>query len=169
MLDIDTINAMDRETFVARLGPVFENSPWVAARAWEKRPFADGAALHAAMVAEILSSDMPAQVDFLRAHPDLAGKEARQGRMTAESTAEQGTAGLGSLTSAELAHIDGLNARYRASHGFPFIICARHYTKAGIFAEFGHRVERETPVEFAEAMRQIGHISRYRLGALMAA
>ena len=89
--------------------------------------------------------------------------------MTAESTAEQGTAGLDSLSSSEMTLIDDLNRRYRTTHGFPFIVCVRHYTKAGIFAEFNHRIGRETEVELAEALRQIANITRYRLGALVSA
>lgn len=167
MLDIDAINQMDCDAFVAYLGPVFENSPWVAQRSWQKRPFADIEALHGAMFSQILARDTASKVEFLGAHPDLAGKEAKQGRMTAESTVEQGTAGLDSLAGHEMALIDDLNRRYRARHGFPFIVCVRHYTKAGIFAEFKHRIGRETEAELAEALRQIANISRYRLGALV--
>lgn len=168
MLTIDAINRMDRGEFVAALGPVFENSPWVARDAWDSRPFADAQALHGAMFGQVLRRDTAALTEFLHAHPDLAGKEAKTGQMTVESTAEQGTAGLDRLSPAEVVLIDDLNRRYRARHGFPFIVCARHYTKIGIFAEFSHRLDRETDTERAEALLQIANISRYRLDALLA-
>lgn len=167
MLNLDTINQMGRSEFVGYLGRVFENSPWVATQAWQSRPFADVSALHGAMLEGILGLEAAAQDEFLCAHPDLAGREAKQGVMTAESTIEQGTAGLDRLTPAEVAEIDDLNRRYRAHHGFPFIVCVRHYTKAGIFAEFRHRLGRDSEIERAEALRQIGNISRYRLDALV--
>jgi 2-oxo-4-hydroxy-4-carboxy-5-ureidoimidazoline decarboxylase len=167
MLDLDTINQMDRNEFVGNLGRVFENSPWVANRAWNRRPFADVPELHTAMFEAVQGLDPLSLQEFLCAHPDLAGSEAKQGIMTAESTEEQGTAGLDRLSRAELAEIDDLNRRYRARHGFPFIVCARHYTKAGIFAEFHHRLERDSETERTEALRQIGNISRYRLDALV--
>ena len=167
MLNLDTINQMGRSEFVGYLGRVFENSPWVANQAWQSRPFADVSALHAAML-EIVQRQGPlARQEFLCAHPDLAGREAKQGVMTEESTVEQGTAGLDRLTPAEVAEIDDLNRRYRSRHGFPFIVCVRHYTKAGIFAEFHHRLGRDSETERTEALRQIGNISRYRLDALV--
>lgn len=168
MLTINAINRLDRDDFVSTLGPVFENSPWVVCSAWDSRPFADAEALHGAMFGQVLRRNTAALTQFLRAHPDLAGKEAKAGQMTVESTAEQGTAGLDRLSPREVAVIDDLNRRYRVRHGFPFIVCARHYTKAGIFAEFTHRLERETDAERTEALRQIANISRYRLDALLA-
>jgi len=168
MLTIDTINRMSRDEFVSALGPVFENSPWVARDAWNNRPFADAEALHGAMFDQVLRRDATALTEFLQAHPDLAGKEAKEGQMTAMSTAEQETAGLDRLSPSEVGFINDLNRRYRERHGFPFIVCVRHYTKAGIFAEFTHRLERETGAELDEALRQIGNISRHRLGGLLA-
>ena len=43
-LTIEAVNALDRDAFVTHFGDVFEHSPWVAADAWEARPFADAAA-----------------------------------------------------------------------------------------------------------------------------
>lgn len=167
MLDLAIINRMNRGEFAALFGPVFENSPWVAERAWEKRPFDTVTALHTAMLGEIRAMDRKAKVDFLHAHPDLAGREAKEGTMTAESVEEQGTAGLDRLSPDEVATIDGFNRAYRERHGFPFVVCVRHYTKLGIFAEFEARLARDSEAELAEALRQIGHISRYRLEALL--
>lgn len=168
MLAIDRINRMGWDEFVSNLGPVFENSPWVARGAWNSRPFVNVEALHGAMFDQVLQRDTSARMEFLSAHPDLAGQEAKEGRMTTESTAEQGTAGLDRLSSSEAALMDDLNRRYRAKHGFPFIICVRHYTKIGVFAEFTHRLGRGTDVELNEALRQIANISRYRLDSVLA-
>lgn len=166
---LNKINAMGQAEFVACLGPVFENSPWVAAQAWSQRPFNDVASLHSAMFNAVRAHDQATQLAFLGAHPDLAGREARQGTMTVESTAEQQSAGLNHLSAFEAARLDTLNRDYRDRHGFPFIICARHYTKSGIMADFEYRLTRETAAEFAEALRQISYISSYRLDALCAA
>lgn len=162
-----SLNAASGEAFVARLGPVFENSRWVAEAVWRSGPFDNVDSLHAAMMAVVLGQDEAGIAAFLNAHPDLAGREARQGTMTAESVEEQGTAGLDRLSAAEVAAMDELNAKYRARHGFPFIVCVRHYTKLGIFAEFRHRLLRRSEEERREALRQIGFISRYRLDALV--
>ena len=167
MVDLARISRMNRTEFVGLFGPVFENSPWVSEKAWEMRPFDTIASLHAAMLGVVRAMDRQAKIEFLHAHPDLAGREAKQGTMTAESVEEQGTAGLDRLSTEEVVTIDGLNRAYRERHGFPFVVCVRHYTKLGIFAEFGDRLARDTETELEEALRQIGHISRYRLEALL--
>ncbi|MDT3377615.1 2-oxo-4-hydroxy-4-carboxy-5-ureidoimidazoline decarboxylase [Labrys portucalensis] len=166
MIDLMSLNAASREAFTTRLGPVFENSRWVAEAVWSRRPFDTIENLHAAMMAVVLGQDEASIAAFLNAHPDLAGREAKQGTMTAESVEEQGTAGLDRLSASEVTEMDELNRKYRARHGFPFIVCVRHYTKVGIFAEFRHRIARRSDDERREALRQIGFISRYRLDAL---
>ena len=88
------VNALDRSGFVTALGGVFEYSPWVAEAAWSKRPFADLDALYAAMVAAMRSAPNEAQLALVRAHPELAGKAAIRGELTADSSGEQSSAGL---------------------------------------------------------------------------
>jgi len=162
-MDIDTVNRMDRPTFVAMFGGIFEHSPWVAARAYEKRPFSNPKALHAAMVAAVESSARDEQLALLRAHPDLAGKEAREGTMTASSVVEQASAALDRLTPDEMARINDLNQKYRARHGFPFIVAVRHYTKAGILHEFERRLANDTATELGCALQQVFAITGFRI------
>ena len=50
---MDTADRLDHDAFVARFGGVFEESPWIAERAWAARPFGSVDALHAAMVAVV--------------------------------------------------------------------------------------------------------------------
>ena len=161
------INALDRDAFVAALGQVAEHSPWVAERAFAARPFADVAALHSAMVAAIDAAPPDLQLALLRAHPELAGRTAIGGALTADSTIEQAGAGLASCSPAEYARLQSLNARYNARFGFPFILAVKGYDRAGILREFERRVEREPSVEFEEALKQVARITRYRLEALL--
>ncbi|MEM6562337.1 MAG: 2-oxo-4-hydroxy-4-carboxy-5-ureidoimidazoline decarboxylase, partial [Planctomycetota bacterium] len=91
---IAQLNAMGRERFTQTLGGIFEHSPWIAERAWDARPFEDVADLHAKMVAVVDAAPADEQLTLIRAHPDLVGKLAKQGRLTTESTAEQQAAGL---------------------------------------------------------------------------
>ena len=100
-------------------------------------------------------------------HPDLAGKLARAQRLTAESTAEQASAGLDALTDAERAEFTALNDAYVARHGFPFIIAVRDYDKAGILDAFRRRINNDRETEFAEAARQVERIAALRLSAIL--
>jgi 2-oxo-4-hydroxy-4-carboxy-5-ureidoimidazoline decarboxylase len=167
-VDIATVNGMDKEAFVAAFGGIFEHSPWVAERAYDRRPFASVADLHAAMADAVRAAPREQQTALLLAHPDLAGKEARTGSMTASSVAEQASAALDRLSPEEMARIALLNRAYRDRHGFPFIVAVRHYTKAGIFHEFERRIGNDTPSEHAWALSQVFAITRMRLESRIA-
>jgi 2-oxo-4-hydroxy-4-carboxy-5-ureidoimidazoline decarboxylase len=158
---------MDRAAFVKKFGGIFEKSPWVAEKAWEKRPFANVDEMHAAMVAVAKNATAAMQLTLLQSHPDLAGKEAQAGTMTASSVAEQASAGLNSLSPAEFKELSGLNAAYKAKFGFPFIIAVRMYTKEGIFFEFKRRQQNDTQAEFANDLQNVYIITRLRLNKLL--
>ena len=162
------LNAMDRDRFVATVGPTFERAPWIAERAWSARPFTDSTALHAALLDVVREAPADQRLAFLCGHPDLAGREASEGSMTAESVGEQASAGLDALTKDEMALIRRTNHAYRERHGFPFVIAVRRHTKAQILDAMEHRLGQDTPIELAEAMRQIGFITRGRIEALLA-
>lgn len=161
------LNAMDRDAFVAALGPTFENAPWVAATAWTSRPFASVAALHGAMLDVVRTATVEDRLTFFNGHPELAGREAQAGTMTAESVGEQKSAGLNALTLAELDEMKKLNRAYRERHGFPFIIAVRANTRQQIFQALRDRVAQDTEAERDTALEQIGLITRGRIEALV--
>jgi OHCU decarboxylase len=103
--DMNAINGMDRAAFVQKFGGIFEKSPWVAEKAWDKKPFASIDDMHAAMVNVVKYAPVPSQLALLQSHPDLAGKEAQAGAMTASSVSEQASAGLNALSKAEMTQI----------------------------------------------------------------
>jgi OHCU decarboxylase len=163
------INAMDRAAFTTALGFVFELSPWVVERAHAAGPFASREALHGAMMAALEAAADADKLALIRAHPELAGKAAIAGALTAESLSEQARAGLDRLTPDEYARFHALNAAYGARFGFPFIICARLNDKAAILAAMERRLGHDEATEVAEALAQIGDISRLRLFDTVAA
>ena len=165
--DMAAINAMDRAAFVQKFGAIFEKSPWVAERAWERRPFTSLDDMHGAMVAVAKTAPATQQLALLQAHPDLAGKEAQAGTMTASSVAEQASAGLNTLSAPEFAELTSLNAAYRAKFGFPFIIAVRMHTKEGIFSEFKRRLQNDTQTEFANDLQNVYIITRLRLNKML--
>jgi len=157
---------MDRATFVAAFGGIFEHSPWIAegAHALELGPAHDGAAgVHSALARVFRTAGDDRRMEVVRAHPDLAGKLAAAARLTAESTAEQASAGLDALTDAERATFTGLNDAYQAKFGFPFIIAVRDHDRASIMAAFRARLDHDPATEFAEACRQVERIAELRL------
>jgi len=163
-------SAMRKPAFVAQFGGIFEHSPWIAERAFdlELGPAHDSAAgLHNALARAFRSASREERLGVLKAHPDLAGKLAAARRLTAESTAEQASAGLDALTEAEHAAFTRLNRAYVEKHGFPFIIAVRDHDKAGILNAFQRRVENDTATEFDEACRQVERIAFLRLAEIL--
>jgi OHCU decarboxylase len=157
---------MDRATFVENFGGIFEHSPWIAEAAFdlELGPTHDTAlGVHSALTRVFRSAPEQQRLAVLNAHPDLAGKLAAAGKLTAESTSEQAGAGLDLLTDEERSTFQALNAEYVARHGFPFIIAVRDNTKATIMAGFKRRISNDRDVEFAEACKQVERIAELRL------
>lgn len=159
------INGLDREAFVARLGFLYEGSPWIAGEAWAARPFADRAALHAALGQVVAKAGEERKLALIRAHPDLVGRAALAGTLTRESSGEQAAAGLDPdrLSPEEIATFAALNDAYRARFGFPFVICARENKRASIHAGFRERLSHTREEEIAVALGEIAKICHYRL------
>jgi 2-oxo-4-hydroxy-4-carboxy-5-ureidoimidazoline decarboxylase len=164
-VSLDTLNAADRKAFNAALGDVVELAPWVADEAYVARPFASVAALYAAMTAAIRSAPDAKVRALIEGHPDLAGKAAREGKLTADSTAEQAAAGLDWLSETEFAAFHRLNDAYRKKFAMPFIVCVRRHGKESILREFERRLQNDAPAERATALGEVLRIAALRLDA----
>src|SRR6185312_15212227 len=134
VLALDDLNAMEEDAFADALGGVFEHSPWVARDAHAARPFRTVDDLQAALEAAVGGAERERQVALIREHPELAGREAAAGELTAESAGEQARAGLDRLSAGEVAALRDLNRAYRERFGFPFVVCVREHTKDSILA-----------------------------------
>lgn len=164
---IEEVNALDRDEFVSRFGSLYESSPWVAEEAWRERPFAGLTELHEAFVRAVLEAPREQQLSLIRAHPDLAGRAAIAGELTAESAREQASAGLDRLTPEEYEDFHRLNSAYREKFGFPFIVCVRDHGKDTILAAAAARLGHSRPEEVRTALGEIARIAHYRLRDLI--
>ncbi|HEY0213691.1 MAG TPA: allantoinase PuuE [Paenirhodobacter sp.] len=163
---IERPSQMTQARFVERFGAIYEHSPWIAERAWalELGPAHDCAEGVASALARVFRTASQAErLGVLTAHPDLAGKLAQAKRLTADSTAEQASAGLNALTDAERETFQALNAEYVGKFGFPFIVAVKDNTKASIVEAFYRRLANTRDVEFAQACGQVERIGWHRL------
>jgi chitin deacetylase len=157
-----------RALFVERFGDIFEHTPQVAERAHRAgltpaQDTADG--LHAALVREMQQMSRDEKLALIKAHPELAGREAAGGNLTQDSTSEQGRLGFTALTRVELDRVSEINRRYRKKFGFPVIVAlARHATRDTVIAEMERRTANDVDTEIGNALEQIGYIARARLG-----
>ena len=160
-VSLQSLNAADKAGFIAALADTYENAPWVAEAVVGRRPFATLAALHEAMTSAVRAAPPDQRLALIKGHPDLAGKAARAGAMTADSKAEQASAGLDRLSDAEFKELHRLNNAYRDKFKFPFIVCVRRHSKDSILREFTRRLQHNAAAEAKAALAEI-----FRIGAL---
>ena len=159
-------STLDRQSFLDNFGGVYEHSPWIAEQTFDRGlgPGQDTAeGLQAAMAGIVQAADHEAQLALLRAHPDLAGRLAVAGKLTAESRAEQAGVGLGHCSPEEFQRFRDLNTRYRARFGFPFILAVKGRTRREILEVFEQRAGNTPEEEFAAALEQVHRIALLRL------
>jgi urate oxidase len=166
-MTIFEINQLSPRAFLEYFARVLEHSPRYAEQAAQARPFSRFEALHQAFVNAIQTETIDAQLELIRAHPDLAGKAAIAGELTAESASEQASAGLDRLTPEEFAEFNRVNTAYRAKFEMPYIVCVREHSKASVLAGAAERLEHDLPTERAKALEEIAKIARLRLRDLV--
>jgi 2-oxo-4-hydroxy-4-carboxy-5-ureidoimidazoline decarboxylase len=166
-LTIERINDMSAAEFSAVFGKVYEHSPWIAERAFARRPFGSRLDLQMAMQAVVQGATRDEQLALLRAHPELAGREARGGTMTESSVGEQRGVGLDALPPADFARLAELNRAYRERFGFPAIIAVRLNSLAAIFHAFEGRLHNDPEQELQNNLTQVGEVARLRLADLL--
>ena len=158
------LNALDREGFTRAVAPVFEHSPWVAARTCAQRPFSSREDLHAALCDTVMKARDEEKIALIRAHPDLG----ERANLTNASQEEQTSAGLNRASSDELAHLGEANRKYRERFGFPFVICAREHRKEEIPRAIETRLANSRAQEIDNSLREIFKIADLRLRDLVA-
>jgi len=165
---LSDLNICSKDDFVAALANVFEYSPWIAEQTAALRPFAGVNALFAAMRSVVDHAPEELLIALIRAHPDLANKTQRAAGLTAESNAEQNSAGLDRLSDAEFTAFDRVNNAYRAKFGFPYVVCVRRHTRDSILRDFERRLPNDAKAEVQTSIGEICRIAALRLDQLVA-
>ena len=165
-IEINQINECSNDDFMAMLGSIYEHSPWVAQQVSNQRPFADLKTLHETMKTAVSQASKEEKLALLRAHPELAGKEAETGQLTEDSEKEQGRAGLNLCSPEELAIIRDCNQRYQQQFGFPFIIAVSGLNRQQIIEAMQQRLNHSSEQEFDTALAEVDKIAWIRLQSL---
>ncbi len=165
---LSELNTCSTDDFVAALANIFEYSPWIAEKAASMRPFAGVNMLFAAMKGAVYQAPAEQRLALIKAHPDLANKTQRAAGLTAESNAEQNSAGLDRLSEAEYQAFERVNNAYRAKFGFPYIVCVRRHTRDSILRDFERRLPNDTATEIQKSIDEICRIAALRLDQLVA-
>jgi OHCU decarboxylase len=158
---------MSVSDFVSVFGFLFEHSPWIARQTWPQRPFISRNDVLAKLISTLRRSPVKIQIDLVKAHPDLAGRLAREGQLTRDSTQEQASAGLNQLQPEERRLFEEYNQEYQARFGFPFVICARLNDKKTILRAFERRLKLSHEAEIQTALDEIEKIAALRFAPLI--
>lgn len=157
---------MRKQDFVKLFGGVYEHSPWIAEQAWEQglSPRHDELENLAQLMSDIVedASDQQ-QMDLICAHPDLAGRAAKAGELTAESSIEQSGAGIDQCNAEEFTLFQRLNGAYREKFNFPFIMAVKGANRHQILQAFEARLPNDKEWEFRQALNQVHKIAEFRL------
>ena len=167
-LTLSHLNALDQTEFTRALDGIYEHSPWFAQEAWTEQPFKTLPQLKHALARAVREAPREAQLDLIRAHPELAGKAALAGGLTLESSNEQSKAGLAHCSEEEFQRLHQLNADYNARFGWPFILAVRGprgtgLSRQAIIETFARRLRNPPEFELAECLRHIHRIAEIRL------
>jgi 2-oxo-4-hydroxy-4-carboxy-5-ureidoimidazoline decarboxylase len=168
-MTLSELNASSKNDFVAALANIFEYSPWIAEQAASFRPFAGIAQLFDGMKAAVNHAPSELLLALITAHPDLADKTQRAAGLTAESNAEQNSAGLDRLSDAEYEAFERVNNAYRAKFGFPYIVCVRRQTRDSILRDFERRLPNDARTEMQRSVEEIFRIAALRLDQMVIA
>lgn len=166
-ISMKTLNTATQDEFTQHLAGIYEHSSWIPEKAWQNRPFSNVENLHQTMQMIVENSSYDEKIKLLRAHPELAGQEAKAGNLTNASTEEQSSANLNTLNATEMNEITRLNKSYMDKHQFPFIIAVKGHSKSSIFESFRKRANNPNNLELIEAISQVGLIASFRLNALL--
>ncbi|MFL1416100.1 2-oxo-4-hydroxy-4-carboxy-5-ureidoimidazoline decarboxylase [Pseudomonas fildesensis] len=159
-------STLSRDEFIQAFADIYEHSPWVAEKAFDlgqDSSIDEIETLHQRMSDILLSADHASQLMLVVAHPDLAGRAAVQGQLTAASTGEQAGAGIHQCSSDEFSRFTELNEAYKAKFKFPFIMAVKGSNRHQILAAFETRIHHSVETEFKCALAEINKIALFRL------
>ncbi|KGD97064.1 allantoate amidohydrolase [Achromobacter sp. RTa] len=159
------LNSASPAAAAAMLDGLYEQAPWIAARAVQFRPFRSLADLRQRLRQAVDEADAGPKLALVRAHPELAGAGPSSSE---ESAREQELAELARGTADEHARLRELNAAYGARFGFPFVLAVRGPRGAGlargqVIEEFERRLDNPPEVELQEALHHLHRIAEIRL------
>lgn len=160
---------MSEAAFTETFGGIYENSEWVARRAWQQGLSAAHDTVEGladAFRAIVDAADADTRLALIRAHPDLAGRAAVRGELTESSSREQAGAGIDQCSEEEYRRFHAMNEAYKNKFGFPFVMAVKGSNRHAILQAFEERLDNDRATEFDRAINEIHRIARFRLEEL---
>lgn len=167
-VDLDQVNAMDRETFVEAFKGMYDGDVWPVERAWEQRPFADATELRKAFEDEVLGASADEQEALINAYVDIADLASNQDG-NEQAHADTAALALGEFNDSELKELQAASAAYREKFNRPLVVCVTNLAdREQLIASAWKRVESSQAREARFALGEVIDIADERFNILVA-
>lgn len=167
-VDLDQVNAMDRDTFVEAFKGMYDGDVWPVERAWEQRPFADATELRKAFEDEVLGASADEQEALINAYVDIADLASNQDG-NEQAHADTAALALGEFNDSELKELQAASAAYREKFNRPLVVCVTNLAdREQLIASAWKRVESSQAREARFALGEVIDIADERFNILVA-
>ena len=167
-INLDDVNAMDRETFVSTFSQMFTTQTWPAERAWDARPFGSVSDLRSSFENVVLAATQQEAEELIASYSDIVSL-VLDGQGDEQSLADTANLSVGDLTDKEAEELRALASTYREKFGRPLVICVDNVVDRKHLLESGwRRVEHSPAREARFALGEVIDIADLRFDQLVA-
>ena len=167
-INLDDVNAMDRDQFVATFSSMFSAHTWPVERAWESRPFASVSELRSSFENAVLAATQQEAEELIASYSDIVSL-VLDGQGDEQSLADTANLSVGDLTDKEAEELRALASAYRKKFGRPLVICVDNVVDRKHLLESGwRRVEHSPAREARFALGEVIDIADLRFDQLVA-
>ena len=166
-INLDDVNAMDRDQFVATFSSMFSAHTWPVERAWESRPFASVSDLRSSFENAVLAATQQEAEELIASYSDIVSL-VLDGQGDEQSLADTANLSVGDLTDKEAEELRALASAYREKFGRPLVICVDNVVDRKHLLESGwRRVEHSPAREARFALGEVIDIADLRFDQLV--
>ena len=167
-INLDDVNAMDRNQFVATFSSMFSAHTWPVERAWESRPFTSVSELRSSFENAVLAATQQEAEELIASYSDIVSL-VLDGQGDEQSLADTANLSVGDLTDKEAEELRALASAYREKFGRPLVICVDNVVDRKHLLESGwRRVEHSPAREARFALGEVIDIADLRFDQLVA-
>ena len=167
-INLDDINAMDRDQFVATFSSMFSAHTWPVERAWESRPFASVSELRSSFEDAVLAASPEEAEELIASYTDIVSL-VLDGAGDEQASTDTSNLSVGEVTPEEAEELRALAAAYHEKFGRPLIICVDNVVdRKHLLSSGWRRVEHSPAREARFALGEVIDIADLRFDQLVA-
>ena len=167
-INLDDVNAMDRDQFVATFSSMFSSHTWPVERAWESRPFASVSELRSSFEDAVLSASPEEAEELIASYTDVVSL-VLDGAGDEQASLDTSSLSVGEVSSEEAEELRALAAAYREKFNRPLVICVDNVVdRKHLLSSGWRRVEHSPAREARFALGEVIDIADLRFDQLVA-